>query len=127
PPSPWLPASPASENGGGSTASPATCGSGPSLPRSSSGLRSSSSSTKADRSRLDSCSSLMACISCGVITSDWDWRNSNLCVSAMGARYVQNLVRFLLNPVQSPCTRLDACKILGTGAMVTALQHLGGA
>jgi hypothetical protein len=29
---------------------------------------------------------LMACISCGVITSDWDWRNSNLCVSAIGAR-----------------------------------------
>jgi hypothetical protein len=31
---------------------------------------------------------LIACISCGVITSDWDWRNSNLCVSAMKARTV---------------------------------------
>jgi hypothetical protein len=29
---------------------------------------------------------LIACISCGVITSDWDCRNSNLCVSAMEAR-----------------------------------------
>ena len=35
---------------------------------------------------FDSCSSLIACISCGVITSDWDWRNSSLCVSAMEAR-----------------------------------------
>ncbi len=52
--------------------SPATGGSVPSLARSSSGFRSSSSSTKADRSRFESCSSLMACISCGVITSDWD-------------------------------------------------------
>ncbi len=38
------------------------------------------------RSRFDSCSSLIACINCGVITSDCDWRNSNLCVSAMEAR-----------------------------------------
>ena len=38
------------------------------------------------RSRFDSCSSLIACISCGVITSDCDWRNSSLCVSAMEAR-----------------------------------------
>jgi hypothetical protein len=29
---------------------------------------------------------LIACISCGVITSDWDWRNSSLCVSAMEAK-----------------------------------------
>jgi hypothetical protein len=28
---------------------------------------------------------LIACISCGVMTSDCDWRNSNLCVSAMKA------------------------------------------
>src|SRR5439155_23496432 len=68
------------------TGSPATGGSVPSLARSSSGFRSNSSSTKAERSRLDSCSSLIACISCGVITSDCDWRNSNLCVSAMEAR-----------------------------------------
>jgi hypothetical protein len=32
---------------------------------------------------------LIACISCGVITSDWDWRNSNLCVSAMMARTIR--------------------------------------
>ena len=38
---------------------------------------------KATRSRLDSCSSLIACISCGVITRDCVWRNSNLCDSAI--------------------------------------------
>ena len=77
--------------------------SGPSLARSSSGFRSSSSSTKADRSRFESCSSLIACISCGVITSDCDWRNSNLCVSAMEARTdPQKLVRFLLKLVAKP-------------------------
>ena len=59
---------------------------GPSLARSSSGLRSSSSSTNATRSRLDSCSSLIACISCGVITSDCVCRNSRRCVSAIEAR-----------------------------------------
>src|SRR6202030_919472 len=88
--------------------SPATGTSGPSLARSSSGFRSSSSSTKAERSRLDSCSSLIACISCGVITSDCDCRNSNLCVSAMEERTGPGkLVRFLLKLVQSRCTRLD--------------------
>src|SRR6266567_1660223 len=35
------------------------------------------------RSRLESCSSLMACISCGVITSAWLWRKSSRCESAM--------------------------------------------
>jgi hypothetical protein len=35
---------------------------------------------EAARSRFDNCSSLIACISCGVITSDWLWRNSSLCV-----------------------------------------------
>src|SRR6266496_1434672 len=35
------------------------------------------------RSRFESCSSLMACISCGVITSAWLWRNSSRCESAM--------------------------------------------
>ena len=88
--------------------SPATGGSVPSLARSSSGFRSSSSSTKAERSRFDSCSSLIACISCGVITSDWDWRNSSLCVRAIEARTdLRKLVRFLLKLVQSRCTRLD--------------------
>jgi hypothetical protein len=29
---------------------------------------------------------LIACFSFGVITSDWDWRNYNLCVNAMQAR-----------------------------------------
>jgi hypothetical protein len=29
---------------------------------------------------------LIACINCGVITSDCDWRNSSLCVNAMEAR-----------------------------------------
>ena len=36
-----------------------------------------------DRSRFESCSSLMACISCGVITSAWLWRISSRCDSAM--------------------------------------------
>ncbi|MGY3034082.1 hypothetical protein ACVIIV_003252 [Bradyrhizobium sp. USDA 4354] len=62
-----------------------------SLARSSSGLRSSSSSTKVVRSRLDNCSSLIACISCGVMTSDCDCRNSNLCVSAMEQEPTLNL------------------------------------
>ena len=31
---------------------------------------------KASTSRFDSASSLIACCSCGVITSDWDWRRS---------------------------------------------------
>ena len=44
------------------------------LARSSSGLRSSSSSTKAASSRLENCRSLIACRSCGVITRDWPWR-----------------------------------------------------
>ena len=66
--------------------SPATGDFGPSLARSSSGFRSSSSSTNAERSRFDSCSSLIACMSCGVITSDCDCRNSSLCVSAMRLR-----------------------------------------
>ena len=34
-------------------------------------------------SRLDSCSSLIACCNCGVMTSDWPCRISSLCVSAM--------------------------------------------
>ena len=55
----------------------------PSFARSRSGLRSSSASTWAVRSRLDSCSSLMACISCGVITRACVWRNCNFCVSAI--------------------------------------------
>src|ERR1700693_2508689 len=33
---------------------------------------------------MESCSSLMACISCGVITSACDWRNSSLCDNAIG-------------------------------------------
>ena len=77
-------------SGRSATGSPATGASGPSLARSSSGLRSSSSSTKAERSRFDSCNSLIACINCGVMTSDCDWRNSNLCVSAMEARNRSN-------------------------------------
>ena len=42
---------------------------------------------KRGKVEFDSCSSLIACMSCGVITSDWDWRNSSLCVSAMEARF----------------------------------------
>ena len=52
-------------------ASGSAAGPSSSAPRSSSGLRSSSPSTYCARSRLESCSSLMACISCGVITSAW--------------------------------------------------------
>src|SRR5262249_17492785 len=59
------------------------------------------------------------CISCGVITSDWDWRNSNLCVSAMGARTILNLVRFLLIPVLDRCTPLDGCQKTASGPIPT--------
>ena len=72
-----------------SVRSPRSAGSPSSLDRSSSGLRSSSSSTNATRSRLDSCSSLIACISCGVITSDCVCRNSSRCVSAIGREPIQ--------------------------------------
>jgi hypothetical protein len=44
------------------------------LPVRASGLRSISSSTKRSSSVWVSCSSLIDCISCGVITSDWDCR-----------------------------------------------------
>ncbi len=40
-------------------------------------------STPVARSRFESCSSLMACISCGVITSAWLWRICRRCDSAM--------------------------------------------
>ena len=59
-----------------------SCGSA----RSSSGLRSISSSTKRSSSTCVSCSSLIDCISCGVITSDCDWRSCSLAVSAMCRR-----------------------------------------
>ena len=52
-------------------------------PVSSSGFFSSSSAMKLSTSRLDSASSLIACWSCGVITSDWDWRRSRRGPSAM--------------------------------------------
>src|SRR5206468_7401911 len=74
---------PPSESPYGPASAGASPAGGSSLARSSSGFRSSSSSTKVVRSRLDNCSSLIACISCGVMTSDCDCRNSNLCVSAM--------------------------------------------
>ena len=51
--------------------------------RSSSGLRSSSVSTKAASSRLESCSSLIACCSCGVITRLWLCRSSSFGVNAI--------------------------------------------
>ena len=47
------------------------------------GLRSISSSTKRSSSTWVSCSSRIDCISCGVITSDCDWRSCNLAASAM--------------------------------------------
>src|SRR5690606_30912234 len=53
--------------------------------RASSGLRSNSSSTKAATSRFDSCNSLIACKSCGGITSDCDWRSSSRCVRAIAS------------------------------------------
>ena len=48
-----------------------------------SGFCSSSVSTKADSSRFESCSSLIACCSCGVMTSACVCRRSSLCESAM--------------------------------------------
>ena len=47
--------------------------------RSSSGFCSSSRLDKSASSRFDSCSSLIACCSCGVITSDWLCRSSSRC------------------------------------------------
>src|SRR5690606_6489104 len=38
------------------------------------------------RSRCESCSSLIACMSCGVMTSDWLWRISSLGESGMADR-----------------------------------------
>ena len=48
-------------------------------PRSSSGFCSISASTNSLSSRFDSCSSLIACCSCGVITSAWLCRSSRRC------------------------------------------------
>ena len=62
--------------------------SGASSSRSSSGLRSSSVSTKAYSSMLDSCSSRIACCSWGVITSCWPCLNSNFGESAITAPIV---------------------------------------
>jgi hypothetical protein len=47
------------------------------------GLASIASPMKVSTSRLDSASSLIACWSCGVITSDCDWRMSRRGPSAM--------------------------------------------
>src|SRR5688572_23575170 len=57
---------------------------------------------------LESCSSLMACISCGVITRAWLCRISSRCESAID-RLIPELVRFLLVPTWNnafldPCT-----------------------
>src|SRR3546814_12631555 len=57
--------------------------------RSSSGFCSSSRSISAASSRLESWSSLMACCSCGVMTRDWRWRSSNLCVAAMSLNLLE--------------------------------------
>jgi hypothetical protein len=46
-------------------------------PGSSSGFCSISASTNALNSRLDSCSILIACCSCGVMTKAWLWRSSS--------------------------------------------------
>ena len=48
-------------------------------PSSSSGFFSISASTNSPNSRFDSCSSFIACCSCGVITSDWVCRSSRRC------------------------------------------------
>ncbi len=69
---------------GSSDVSPAAGRSTVSSPASSSGLLSSASPMKVSISRLDSASSLIACCSCGVITSDWDCRRSSLGPSAIG-------------------------------------------
>src|SRR5215208_1749011 len=53
---------------------------------SSSGLRSSSASTNAWSSKFDICRSLIACCSCGVITSPCDCRNSSFGIIAMTDR-----------------------------------------
>ena len=47
-----------------------------------SGFFSSSASTKASSSRFDNCSSLIACCSCGVMTSPWPCRISRRALSA---------------------------------------------
>jgi hypothetical protein len=49
------------------------------FPRSSSGFCSISASTKSVSSIFDSCSILIACCSCGVITRAWLWRSSSRC------------------------------------------------
>ena len=67
----WLSA-PSSTRGAVSTRCPSSGPASTRSSRSSSGLRSSSSSTKAVTSRLEDCSSLIACRNCGVITSDCD-------------------------------------------------------
>src|SRR5205085_4198105 len=56
-------------------------------PRSSSGFFSISASTYSASSRFESCSSLIACCNCGVMTRDWPCRSSSRCVSAMRPAY----------------------------------------
>ncbi len=65
-----------------SDASPSD-GPGSASSRSSSGLRSSSPSTYSPSSRLDNCSSLIACCNCGVMTRDWPCFSSRRWLSAM--------------------------------------------
>ena len=58
-----------------------------------SGFFSSSSAMNASISRLDSASSLIACWSCGVITSDCDWRRSR-----RGPRPMRRSARYSAKP-----------------------------
>jgi hypothetical protein len=51
------------------------------------------SSTKASTSRFDICSSLIACCSWGVMTSDWPWRSSSFCLRAMVVVNLQGISR----------------------------------
>ncbi len=49
---------------------------------------------------MESCSSLIACSNCGVMTSAWLCRSCNLCASAM---FHRELVRFLLIRIAGRC------------------------
>ncbi len=94
-------------------------------PVSSSGFFSSSSAMKLSISRLESASSWIACWSCGVITSDWDWRRSR-----RGPRAIDRLPRHRprKRAVQTASalrtSRLDCSAFAGNDGRWGTARHL---
>src|SRR5258708_3482299 len=75
------------------------------------------------RSRLESCSSLMACISCGVITSAWLWRNSSRCESAMLRCNIGPVLAYPFLRVLYTCSFYVVCDDVNSGGNFVNRLH----